>query len=73
LYYFLFRHEDSGECCREMDNMAEMGDMYYQESGNLFKLAGVFRAADIFWNPEKRQVFMKMVFSTLIADNPYKN
>jgi hypothetical protein len=36
--------------------MAEMGQEYYQESGNLLKLAGVLRAADVFWNPDKRQV-----------------
>jgi hypothetical protein len=38
--------------------MAEMGKQFYKESGELFKLAGVLRAADILWNPEKRQVFL---------------
>jgi hypothetical protein len=40
-----------------MDTMAEMSEMFHQESCNLYKLAGVLRAADVFWNSEKRQVF----------------
>jgi hypothetical protein len=48
--------DSSGESIREMDSMAEMGDEFYQQSGVLYKLVGVLRAADIFWNPEKRQV-----------------
>jgi hypothetical protein len=46
-----------------MEQMAEMGEMYYQESGAVFKLAGVLRAADIFWNSEKRQVFFEIISS----------
>jgi hypothetical protein len=48
------RGEDDRECVKEMDKMAEAGEMFHQESGILYKLAGVLRAADIFWNTEKR-------------------
>jgi hypothetical protein len=54
---YIFRNEDSGASVKEMDDMAETGEKYYQESGTVFKLAGVLRAADIFWNTEKRQVY----------------
>jgi len=37
-----------------MESMAEMGEQFYAESGDLFKLVGVLRAADIYWNPDKR-------------------
>ena len=53
----MFRHVDSsGHSIREMDSMAEMGDEFYQESGVLYKLVGVLRAAYIFWSSEKRCV-----------------
>jgi hypothetical protein len=48
---------DSGESIREMDSMAQRGDQFYHESGELFKLVGILRAADVFWNPDKRQVY----------------
>ncbi len=44
-----------------MDAMAEIGNKFYQESGELLKLVGVMRAADVFWNPEKRQVFKLLI------------
>jgi hypothetical protein len=50
----LFRHEDSGECNRELESMAEMGRQFYAESGDLLKFVGVLRAIDIHWNPTKR-------------------
>jgi hypothetical protein len=53
----LFRDVDSsGESIREMDSVAEMGDEFYREYGDLYKLVGVLRTADIFWNPGNRQV-----------------
>jgi hypothetical protein len=54
LVWYFFRHEDRYECIQEMKEMEDMGTTFYKESGNLFKLAGVLRAADIFWNVEKR-------------------
>jgi hypothetical protein len=48
--------DSSGHSIKEMDSMAEMADEFYRESGVLYKLVGVLRAADIFWNPGKRQV-----------------
>jgi hypothetical protein len=50
----MFRHEDSGAALRELEDMTEMGQQYYPESGDLLKLVGVLRATDILWNPAKR-------------------
>jgi hypothetical protein len=51
---YLSRHEDSGECIRELESLTEMGEQFYAESGDIFKLVGVLRATDIYWNPAKR-------------------
>jgi hypothetical protein len=65
------RSLDSSEVTREMDSMAEMGQEFYQESGNLLKLAGVLRAADVFWNPNKRQVFRScFIMSSVLKQGP---
>jgi hypothetical protein len=65
----LFRFEDRADCIKELDRMAEMGEQFYQESGTLFKLLGVLRAADMFWNPDKRYgtvpLFLKIIVFTL--------
>jgi hypothetical protein len=37
-----------------MQKMEDLGTAFYKESGNLFKLVGVLRAADIFWNADKK-------------------
>jgi hypothetical protein len=34
--------------------MIEMGQEFYAESGDLYKMVGILRAADIYWNPAKR-------------------
>jgi hypothetical protein len=47
-----------------MDSMAEVGNQFYQESGELYKLVGVLRAADIFWNPEKRYLTLASSISS---------
>jgi hypothetical protein len=54
IVYYLCRYEDGGESIRELESMTEMGQEFYAESGDLYKLVGVLRAADIYWNPEKR-------------------
>ena len=54
IVYYLCRYEDDGESIRELESMTEMGQEFYAESGDLYKLVGVLRAADIYWNPEKR-------------------
>ena len=53
-YEHFCRHEDSGECNREMESMKEMGEQFYAESGDLMKLVGILRATDIHWNEAKR-------------------
>jgi len=53
-YTDLFRDEDDASSIRELDSMIEMGQEFYAESGELYRLVGVLRAADIYWNPEKR-------------------
>jgi hypothetical protein len=50
----LFRLEDSGASLRELDEMTQLGQEFYAESGELMKLVGVLRAIDIHWNEAKR-------------------
>lgn len=47
------RDADDAEVREEMDSCKEMGEQFHQESGDLMKLVGVLRAADILWNPAK--------------------
>jgi hypothetical protein len=37
-----------------MDSMGEMGEQFHPLSVSQYKMAGVMRAADIFWNTEKK-------------------
>jgi hypothetical protein len=50
----LFRLEDSGASIRELDEMTQIGQEFFAESGELMKLVGVLRATDIHWNEAKR-------------------
>ena len=50
----MFRLEDSGASLRELDEMTQIGQEFYAESGELMKMVGVLRATDIFWNATKR-------------------
>jgi len=50
----IFRLEDSGASFRELDEMTQLGQEFYAESGELMKLVGVLRAIDIHWNEAKR-------------------
>jgi hypothetical protein len=54
--------------------MTEMGEQFYTESGDLFKLVGVLRATDIYWNPAKRWLILKLkirfhIYTPLILEN----
>jgi hypothetical protein len=49
----LLRDEDDAESIRELESMIEMGQEFYAESGDLYKMVGILRAADIYWNPAK--------------------
>ncbi len=51
---FFVSNEGRDEVLTEMKTMEEMGTTFYSESGDLYKLAGVLRAADIYWNPLKK-------------------
>jgi hypothetical protein len=55
----LFRYEDNAECIREMNELTEMGEAFYAESGVVLKLVGVLRAADIYLNPDKRYLYCR--------------
>jgi hypothetical protein len=50
----MFRVESREEVLQELRSMAEMGSNFYSSSGDLHRLAGVLRAADIFWNTSKK-------------------
>ncbi len=53
-YKYLLRDEDDAASIRELESMIEMGQDIYTESGDLYKIVGILRAADIYWNPAKR-------------------
>jgi hypothetical protein len=55
----LFRYEDNAECIREMNELIEMGEAFYAESGVMLKLVRVLRAADIYLNPDKRYLYCR--------------
>jgi hypothetical protein len=54
IMYNFVRDADDAEVQEEMDSCKEMGEQFHQESGDLMKLVGVLRAADILWNPAKK-------------------
>jgi hypothetical protein len=37
-----------------MKEFSERGSMLYSSSGDFYRLIGVLRAADMFWNEEKK-------------------
>ncbi len=39
---------------RELEEMMQMGEEYFVESGQLMKFVGVLRGIDIHWNQAKR-------------------
>ena len=51
--YFSCRLAENTEVDAEMQSFKEMGEQFHQESGQLMRLVGVLRAADILWNPKK--------------------
>ena len=48
------RYEDNADCIAELESTKEMAAQFCANSGDLFKLVGVLRAADIYWNPATR-------------------
>jgi hypothetical protein len=48
------RNEGREECLKELSTMEKEGETFYAASGEVLKLSGVLRAADIFWNPQKK-------------------
>ena len=42
-----------------MNELTEMGEAFYAESGVVLKLVGVLRAADIYLNPDKRYLYCR--------------
>jgi hypothetical protein len=51
---FVFRLEDSHVALRELDEMKQMGEEFFVESGQLMNFVGVLRGIDIHWNQAKR-------------------
>lgn len=49
------RNEEQDVVIRELDEMKEMGETYYPQSVEQFRMAGVLRAADIFWNSAEKK------------------
>jgi len=55
VFLYIFRHEGQGTVIEELDNMGNMGEIFHPLSVSQYKMAGVFRAADIFWNTAEKK------------------
>lgn len=64
------RHENRSDCIKELEVMKDAGR---DRSGDLYKLVGVLRATDIFFNPEKRPVLFNAAEDQLMDSSPRIN
>ena len=64
------REEGRADVIRELDDSAVEGETYYSESGELYKLVGVLRAADMFWNPAGKPVLLHKYGDPMLGDSP---
>lgn len=64
------RSEGQEAVIKELDDACKIRDTFYSESGDLFKLIGVLRADDIFWNADKVPVLFHMDGEAMHGDGP---
>jgi hypothetical protein len=65
------RSEGRADVVKELDEWCTDCDTYYAaESGQLYKLVGVLRAADMFWNPAGKPVLFHKHGDFLEGDSP---
>lgn len=64
------RSEGRVAVLKELEESAMKGDTLYSEAGSLFKLIGVLRAADIFWNEANKPVLFHLDGEPLEGDGP---
>jgi len=64
------RSEGQEAVIKELDDACKINATFYPDSGDLFKLIGVMRAADIFWNPDKAPVLFHIEGEALHGDGP---
>ena len=62
--------EDGGhdDVLEELDGMAALAKE--AASGDMLRLVGVLRAADVFWNPERVPVLCLMLGEEMVGDSP---
>jgi hypothetical protein len=65
------RDENHANVVKEMDEWSSDCDTYYAgQTGQLYKLVGVLRGADIFWNPAGKPVLFHKHGDLLEGDSP---
>ena len=55
---------------REMEEANRKAETYFAESGDAYKWVGVLRAADIYWNPEKKPALILLETEPLEREQP---
>ena len=65
------RHQGRADVVKELSEWSADCDTYYSaHSGDLYKLVGVLRAADMFWNPAGTPVLLHKHGDPLDGDSP---
>ena len=62
------RHQGRADVVKELNEWSADCDTYY--SGEVYKLVGILRAADMFWNPAGTPVLFHRHGSPLEGDSP---
>ena len=53
-----------------MEEANRKAETYFAESGDTYKWVGVLRAADIYWNPEKKPALILLEWSLWRGNSP---
>ena len=64
------REEGKADVIQVLDDSEIEGETFYSESGELYKLVGVLRAADTFWNPAGKPVLFHKNGDPVVGDSP---
>lgn len=67
---FLCRDSERDDVIRELEKCRSDAEQYYAESGNMFAVVGVLRAADIYW-ARARPVLFLLKEETIPDDSPH--
>jgi hypothetical protein len=64
------RDLNNTEIIKIMDNGAEMGQIFYPESGDTFKWTSILRAADVLWNGNSQFGFIRLGEEGIAGTSP---